>query len=160
MELPTKIRERFIRSANTMVLLLAFFGLDLRDSINRNHHQSRCQRIAKLAWCIFWLILHFQSSFYSFYLRSIHPFLEPTLFHSSAIRGPTAEIIMHFIFRLSPIVFGGPFIHLFIILTLGRTIQFILDDLEMLDSKLGQPELFRIRLWSTTATLWISVLVL
>jgi len=160
MELSTKLSERFIRSARLMVLLLAFFGLDLRDSNIRNHHQSRCQRSVKLWWCVFWLILHFYSSFYVFYVRTIRSLLVPALFHSSGIGDPAAEIFMHCIFRLSPIAFAGPFVHLFLTLTFRRTIQSILDDLEKLDSKLGRAEWPSISNWSTIATLWISVLVL
>ncbi len=161
MEQPTQLSERFTSSARSMVFLLAFFGLDLRDSNIRNQHNpSRCQRIAKLAWCLFWLILHFLSSFYVFYVRTIRSLLVPALFHSSGIEDSAADIVMHFIFRLSPIVFAGPFVHLFLILALGRAIKTVLNDLEMLDLKLGRPKWPSISNWSTTATLWISVLVL
>lgn len=158
MEPPTTLNERFIRSTQPMVLLLSFFGLDLRDLSAINHHQSNCQKIAILGWCLFWLILHFLSSFYGFFIRTLRPILAK-LFQSSNNNESPAEIIMTVILRLSPIVFAGPFVHLFLILTLRHTIQSIMDGLEILDLKLGRPELTSIRHCSIVATLWILLLV-
>jgi len=163
MEPLTTLNERFIRSTRPMVLLLAFFGLDLKYSNARNYNQSDCQWIVKLGWCLLWLILHFLSSFYAFFMRTIRPVFA-TLFQSSnnhaMVHGDPAETIMTVILHLSPIVFVGPFVHLFLVLTLRHTIQSILDGLEMLDLNLGRPELTSIRHWSIAATLWTIILVL
>ncbi len=152
MELPIKLNERFIsHSARPMVLLLALFGLDLRNS----KPQSCFKRIIKLSWCLFWLIFHFLSSGYISHLRIIRRLV--ALFQSSTAEDP--DNIVHFIYRLTPVTFGGPFVHVFLIIAFHRTIQSILDGLKILDLKLGRPRLPNIGYWSTIAFLWISVVV-
>ena len=82
-------------------------------------------------------------------MRSIRPLLVPVLLHSSGIRDPAAEYhhALHFPSGHSS------FVHLFLILTLRRAIQSILDDLEKLDIKLGRPKFSSIHRWSAIATL-------
>ncbi len=148
MHIPAELRERFIHSVRPMVLLLAFFGItDLKDS---KHLSSRLARNAKLGWCVFWLLLHFQSWLYIFFYRTIR-----RLVPSFSIKDEDSDGLIHVIFRLNPMIFGGPFVHLYLVLTFRYTTQSFLDRLEDLDLTLGRPTLSHIRRLSNKAVLCI-----
>jgi len=148
MHIPAELSERFVHSARPMVLLLAFFGItDLKDL---RHISPRFIRYAKLGWCTFWLLLHFQSWLYIFFYRTMR-----RLVPSFSIKDEDSDGFIHALFRLNPMIFGGPLVHLFLVLTFRFTTQSFLDRLEALDLTLGRPTLSHILQLSNKAVLCI-----
>jgi len=66
---------------------------------------------------------------------------------------------MHVLYRLNPMIFGGPLVHLFIVLTFRQTIQSFLDELETLYRILGCPRLPCVRRSCIVAIQWIFFVV-
>lgn len=146
----SQLRERVLHFARPLDLLLVLTGVDLSvfsNGVKRHSYKG----VLKMVWASFWLILGIQSGLYLFAKRAA-PLLVANVQRSSS---QFIDDLNTILFRLCPLVFDGPFIHLYLVCRLHPLLASFCNELEVLDDELGRPDLPGTRRLSFIAVLWI-----